>query len=230
MDSHSLLLTSIGVIDFRDRSGAFAGLAAMTGAPVNLIVPQEAGNAIGDLVWAEIVTEDFFSVLGTRPAIGRFFTAADAPQGGNPFVVLSYDAWQRRFQGDPNVAGRVIRINASEFVVTGVAPRGFKGMRRLAYWPEVWVPIGMQPVVQPGAPGLLHGRGGGPLLVVGRLPPGFDLERTQAAAADFARQLEGMIIEKMADAHAAAAEYQAAIDLYPRHEPAAAALKKIQRR
>ena len=81
-------------IDFRDRSGAFAGVAAMTGAPVNLVMPQTAGNAAGDLVWAEIVTEDFFSVLGARPAVGRFFTAADAPQGGNPFVVLSYDAWQ----------------------------------------------------------------------------------------------------------------------------------------
>ena len=87
-------------IDFRDRSGAFAGLAAVAGAPVNLVVPQAAGNATGDMVWAEIVTEDFFSVLGARPAVGRFFTAADAPQGGNPFVVLSYDALAARgFRG-----------------------------------------------------------------------------------------------------------------------------------
>ncbi|HEY7501029.1 MAG TPA: ABC transporter permease [Vicinamibacterales bacterium] len=177
-------------IDFRDRSGAFAGAAAMTGAPVNLVVPLVAGTAAGDMVWAEIVTEDFFSVLGVRPAIGRFFTADDAPQGGNPFAVLSYDAWQRRFQGDPNIAGRAIRINGSEFVVTGVAPRGFRGMRLLAFWPELWVPIGMQPVVQPSTPRLLHGRGGGPLLVFGRLKPGFDLERAQAVAAEFAKQLE----------------------------------------
>ena len=177
-------------VDFRDRSGAFAGLAAMTGAPVALIVPQEGGSAIGDMVWGEIVTEDFFAVLGTRPAIGRFFTAADAPQGGNPFAVLSYQAWQRRFQADPNVVGRRVRINGREFVVTGVAPRGFKGMRLLGFWPEVWVPIGMQPVLQPGAPKLLQGRGGGPLMVVGRLRPDFDVARTQAIAADFARQLE----------------------------------------
>jgi predicted permease len=177
-------------VDFRDRSGIFTGLAAMAGAPVNLVVPQTAGNAAGDMVWSEIVTEEYFSVLGLRPALGRFFTAADAPQGGNPFAVLSYDAWQRRFQGDPNVAGRVIRINGSEFVVTGVAPRGFKGMRSLGFWPEVWVPIGMQPVVQPASPGLLHGRGVGPLMVFGRLRPGFDIERTQAGAAAFASQLE----------------------------------------
>src|SRR5262245_18213584 len=179
-------------VDFRDRSGAFAGAAAMTGAPVNLVVPQAGGPgaATGYMVWAEIVTEDYFPVLGTRPAVGRIFTAADAPQGGNACAVLSYDAWLRRFQGDPNVAGRVIRLNGSEFVVTGVAPRGFKGMRRLGFWPEVWVPIGMQPVVVPSSPGLLHGRGGGPLLVVARLRPGADIERTQAVASDFARGLE----------------------------------------
>ena len=178
-------------VDFRDRSGAFAGLAAMAGAPVNLVVPQadrerDGRHGLGGDRDVRISSPCSAPV----PAVGRFFTAADAPQGGNPFVVLSYNAWQRRFQGDPNVAGRVVRINGSEFVVTGVAPRGFKGMRLLGFWPEVWVPIGMQPVVQPGAPGLLHGRGGGPLLVFGRLRPGFDLERTQAVAADFARQLE----------------------------------------
>jgi len=176
-------------VDFRDRSGAFAGLAGIAGAPVNLTVAQ-AGGAVGDMVWAEIVTEDYFSLLGTRPAIGRFFTAADAPQGANPFVVLSYQTWQRRFQGDPDLVGRNVRINGREFVVTGVAPRGFKGMRLLGFWPEVWVPIGMQAVVQPSAPNLLHGRGGGPLMVVGRLRPGFDQERTQAVATEFARQLE----------------------------------------
>jgi putative ABC transport system permease protein len=176
-------------IDFRDRSGAFAGLAAMAGGPVNLLVPQD-GNATGDMVWAEIVTEDYFSVLGTRPAVGRFFTAADAPQGGNPFVVLSYHAWQRRFHGDPNVVGAHVRINGREFVVTGVAPPGFRGMRLLGFWPEVWVPIGMQAAVQPSAPSLLHGRGGGTLLIVGRLRPGVDLDRTQAVATEFARQLE----------------------------------------
>jgi len=175
-------------IDFRDRSGVFAGLTAMTAAPVNLTVTQ-AGNAIADMVWAEIVTEDFFSVLGTRPAIGRLFTAADAPQGGNPFVVLSYEAWQRRFQGDPNVIGRSVRINGRAFVVTGVAPRGFKGMRLMSFWPELWVPIGMQHVVQPGVD-LLHGRGGGSLLVVGRLRHGFDIEHAQAVATEFAGQLE----------------------------------------
>jgi predicted permease len=174
-------------VDFRDRSGAFAGLAAMTGVPVNLTVP---GNSVADLVWAEIVTEDYFSVLGTRPALGRFFTAADAPQGGNPFVVLSYLAWQRRFQGDPNVVGRAVRINGREFVVTGIAPRGFKGMRRLGFWPEVWVPIGMQSIAQPGAASLLHGRGRGALQVIGRLQPGVDLEHAQAIATQFARQLE----------------------------------------
>ena len=76
-------------VDYRDRSLAFDGLAAMAGVPVTLAVSPPGGPVIGDMVWAELVTEDFFEVVGARPAAGRFFTAADAPRGANPFVVLS---------------------------------------------------------------------------------------------------------------------------------------------
>ncbi|MEX2154924.1 MAG: ABC transporter permease [Gemmatimonadaceae bacterium] len=178
------------LVDFRDRSGAFSGLAAMTGMPLNLVVPNAQGTAAGDMVWGEMVTENFFSVLEMPTAAGRFFTAADAPQGANPFVVLSYESWRKRFQSDPAVVGRVLRINGTEFTVTGVAPRGFRGMRMFGFWPEMWVPIGMHGVIQPGSTRMLLGRGGGSLLVVGRMRPGFDHARTEATAIAFGRQLE----------------------------------------
>ena len=79
-------------VDFRDRSGAFASLAGFVEAPVNM-TPASGGDA-GTMVWGEMVTEDFFSVLDMRPAAGRFFTAADAPRGANAFVVLSHESWQ----------------------------------------------------------------------------------------------------------------------------------------
>ena len=177
-------------VDYRDRSLAFDGLAAMMGVPVTLAVTEPGGPVIGDMVWAELVTEDFFEVVGARPAAGRFFTAADAPRGGNPFVVLSFDAWQRRFHGDPQIIGRPVRINGREFVITGVAPQGFRGMRLLGFWPELWIPGGMQPAVQPRSKTMLQGRGAGSLLVVGRRRQDFDLARTQMAATEFARHLE----------------------------------------
>ncbi len=176
--------------DFRDRSGAFQGLAGAMGVPLNLVAG--AGSAAGDasdMVWGEMVTENYFSVIDMRPVLGRFFTARDAPQGANPFAVLSHESWRRRFHGDSSVIGRVVRINGAEFTITGVAAKGFRGMRVFGFWPEIWVPIGMHDVVLPGSAHLLEGRGGGSLITFGRMHRGWSLERTLRAAALFARQL-----------------------------------------
>jgi predicted permease len=176
-------------LDYRDRSGAFAGLAGMSGVPLNIAVPGVSGSLASDMVWGEMVTENYFAVLGMAPVAGRFFQAGDAPQGADPFVVISYDCWRRRFQGDPDIAGRVVRLNGTEFTITGVAPRGFRGLRTFGFWPEMWVPIGMHAVIEPGSAGKLEGRGGGDLMVFGRMKPGADRARTSVAAEGFARQL-----------------------------------------
>ena len=177
--------------DYRDRSGAFAGLAGAMGVPLNLVASagQGAAPAAADMVWGEMVTEDYFAVLDMRPALGRLFRPSDAPQGANPFAVLSYDSWQRRFHGDSSVVGRVVRINGTEFTITGVAPRGFRGMRTFSFWPEMWVPAGMHDVIQPGSGGVLNGRGRGWMLVFGRMRPGRSIAETQRDAAAFASQL-----------------------------------------
>lgn len=170
---------------FRDRSGAFASLAGVTALPINLTTT--AGS--GDMVWGEMVTEDFFSVLDMRPANGRFFGAVDAPQGANAFVVLSYESWRRRFHADPAIQGKTVRLNGRDFTITGVAPKGFRGIRLLGFWPEMWVPIGMHDVLLPGSTGMLTRRAGSSLWLVGRMKPGFDRIRTQAVADVFAHQL-----------------------------------------
>ena len=161
-------------LDFRDRSGVFDGLAGMTGIPLNLVAPAASGSSAADMVWGEMVTENYFTVLDMRPTVGRLFTAADAPQGANPFAVLSYDSWKQRFHGDSSVVGRRVRINGTEFTITGVAARGFKGMRTFGFWPEIWAPVGMHNVLQPGSAHMLEGRGPGWMMVFGRMRPGFD--------------------------------------------------------
>ncbi|HKW47933.1 MAG TPA: ABC transporter permease [Gemmatimonadaceae bacterium] len=181
------LLSYDDYVDFRDRSGAFAGLAGESGVPLNLVAGTNASAA--DMIWGDMVTENFFSVLGMHPVIGRLFTAADAPQGGNPYVVLSYDSWQQRFHGDSSVVGRVVRVNGSEFTVTGVAPPGFKGLRTFGFWPEMFVPIGMHNVIMPGSTRLLEGRGPGWMYVVGRMRKDWTMQRTAGAATLFATQL-----------------------------------------
>ena len=181
------LLAYEDYVDFRDRSGAFAGLAGATGVPLNFVDPSNGSAA--DMVWGEMVTENYFSVLGMRPALGRLFTVTDAPQGANPFVVLSYESWKQRFHGDSTVVGRLVRINGTEFTVTGVTPPGYKGIRSFGFWPELFVPVGMHDVVMPGSTRLLHGRGDGWMYVVGRMHSGWSEARTERAARVFASQL-----------------------------------------
>lgn len=184
------LLAYQDYLDFRDRSDAFAGLAGETGVPLNLVgaLPGHS-SAAADMIWGEMVTENYFTVLGMRPALGRLFTASDAPQGSNALAVLSYESWQKRFHGDSSVVGRVVRLNGAGFTITGVAPRGFKGLRTFGFWPEMFVPVGMHEVVMPGSSSLLLGRGDGWIYVVGRMHPGWTQARTERAARLFAAQL-----------------------------------------
>src|SRR5439155_5835257 len=97
-------------LEFRDRSGIFSGLAAHGGVPLNL---QSASS--GDMVWGEVVTENYFSVLGMRPVLGQFFDGKDAAAGSDPFVVLSYDSWTHRFNTDPHIVGSTLRLNGTVF-------------------------------------------------------------------------------------------------------------------
>ncbi len=177
------------LVDFRDHSGVFDGVAGAAGTPLNISVPWR--HAANDMVWGEVVTEDFFTVLGMKPAVGHLFSVADGQQGANPFAVLSYECWRRRFASDSGVVGQRIRINGTEFTITGVAPRGFRGLRAFGYWPEVWVPVGMHNAAIPGSPRYLEGRGGGSMITVGRMRDGATFEKTERAAKQFAAQLSG---------------------------------------
>jgi predicted permease len=173
-------------VDFRDRSGIYAGLAAFGGVPLNFTV---SGQAAGDMVWGEMVTPNYFEVLGMRPALGRFFTAADSVSGASAVAVLSHESWRRRFGGDPHIVGSVVRLNGGRFTVVGVAPEAFRGLRTFGFWPEVWAPLAMHDVLMPNTGRVVTGRGGGWATTFGRMRDGWTIERTAAAARAFARRL-----------------------------------------
>ena len=178
-------------LDFRDRSGAFNGLAGFSGLPINLVADvANVSSGASDMVWGEMVTENYFSVLDMRPTLGRFFAEDETQKGANPFAVLSYESWRTRFRGDSSVIGRVVRINGSPFTIIGVAAPGFRGMRMFGFWPEMWVPLGMHERLIPNSARLLEGRGGGWLVTFGRMNDGWGFEQTRRAATQFARQLE----------------------------------------
>jgi hypothetical protein len=117
-----------------------ARFAAMGGSvAVQVTLDQGAQLAIGQLV-----TGDWFDVLGVPAEAGRLLTAADSEQlGGKPVVVLSYAYWTRVFARDPGVVGRTIAINRVPLTVIGVAQSGFTGLT-VGSRIDVWMPVTLQ--------------------------------------------------------------------------------------
>jgi predicted permease len=129
--------------DIRDGNTTLAGVIGYRIAPMN--VEWSAGP---QRAWGYLATDNYFDVLGVRPAVGRFFEEA-MERDAMPVAVLSYDAWRARFAGDPAIVGQTIRINRHPFTVIGVAPRGFHGLEHV-FHAELWVPMLTQPLVEPG--------------------------------------------------------------------------------
>ena len=101
-------------------------------------------GAAGEPVTGQLVSGEFFSVLGVRPALGRLFTADDnLSLGQHPVLVISHAYWQRRFGGSPGVLGNSLRLNGAPFTIVGVAEHGFFGAS-VGESPEVWLPLLMQ--------------------------------------------------------------------------------------
>src|SRR5215470_8733204 len=129
--------------DLRDRNRTFAGLVGYRIHPMELETERGA-----ERIWGYLATGNYFNVLGIKPSLGRFFEQDDdIHPGASPYAVLSYGAWQSRFGGDPAIIGKTIRINRLPYTVFGVAPPDFHGTE-LFYWPEVWVPMMMQPRIE----------------------------------------------------------------------------------
>ena len=172
--------------DLRDRNRTFAGLVAYRVSPMEL----ETGTG-ANRIWGYLATGNYFDVLGVKPALGRFFHQSDdLHPGASPYAVLSYAAWQSRFGADPGIAGKTIRINRFPFTVLGVAPPNFHGTE-LFYWPEVWVPMMMEPQIEVGNP-WLDNRSTWNTWVIGRLKPSASPAQAEAnlntIAAELARE------------------------------------------
>ncbi|OLD19804.1 MAG: hypothetical protein AUJ01_05300 [Acidobacteria bacterium 13_1_40CM_3_65_5] len=133
-------------------------------------------------VEAEMVSGNFFSMLGVKPAVGRVFNSDedDRIYQGHPVVVLSYDYWTNRFSRDPAVLGRKILVNDYAMEIVGVSARGFAGLDP-AQSPQIRVPVLMKPAMVPDW-GWLHmdDRRARWVQVFGRLKPGYTVESAAA--------------------------------------------------
>ncbi len=109
--------------DYRDGDNGLAGLAAFRTQMLSLSQDEEPQIAMGFLV-----SHNYFDVLGTRPALGRFFVADEGEISEPQLVaVMGHRLWQRNFDGDSSVIGQIISVNRSPFTIIGVAEEGFSG-------------------------------------------------------------------------------------------------------
>jgi len=175
--------------DLRDKNDVFSGSTGHVGLPLN--ITGGVGNP--EQVFGEMVTGNFFSVLGARPLIGRgFLPDEDVVPGEKLVAVLGYGEWQKRYGGDPAIVGRTISLNGGSFTVVGVMPKGFKGANAIGA-PALWVPYMSYPVTTNGFFRELaepNNRRGLIFNIVGRLKPGVTVQQAEANLKTVARQLE----------------------------------------
>jgi hypothetical protein len=162
--------------DLRERSRVFAGVFAYDGVTLNLSTNDQTERVSG-----ELVSGNFFSMLGVKPYLGRVFSEEDdRVPGAHPVAVLSYDFWTRRFASDPTLIGKTIHVSGHPFTVVGIAPAGFFGVE-VGSSPAVWVPMMMQSQVLRG-PSRLHMRNNFWVSIMARLRPGVNEQQAQAAS------------------------------------------------
>jgi predicted permease len=164
-------------LDFRARNDVFTGLAAYgVGWQFRL-----GGAGEVEPVWGEVVSGNYFDVLGIRMHLGRGFAPdEDEVAGRNPVVVLSHGLWQRRFLGDAGIVGRAVVLEGVPLTVVGVAAPSWNGMTG-GWASEVFVPAMSLPALD-SARGLsrIASRDSKWVVMVGRLGPGVTLEAARA--------------------------------------------------
>jgi macrolide transport system ATP-binding/permease protein len=183
--------------DYAEQTETLSGLMAYTNFFANLSIEGSS-----ELVVGEIVSQEYFDVLGVRPARGRAFDVSEyGSVGAGPVAILSHPFWQSRFAGDPNVLGRTFRLNGTVYTVVGVAPEGFGGMFP-AVTAQMWIPLSMVEEVEPlgaqrnsgASPGdnRLERRGQHFLWLRGRMKPGTELAQVRAEFEGIASRLSAL--------------------------------------
>ncbi len=152
--------------DFRDRNEVFSGLLARF--PTAMTIAWEGRS---ERVNGDIVSGNYFDVLGVRPALGRVFNESDdRTPGAHPVAVLSYGFWQRRFGGDPAVVDRTLVVNGHPMTIVGVSASGFNGIQ-VGSNSDVVVPMMMKAQMTPTWNDLDNRRSRW-VTIMGRLKPG----------------------------------------------------------
>jgi predicted permease len=166
-------------LDLRKRTDVFRDVAARTYVSKTRFEPSNGART--EIVERELVTGNYFSMLGVSPALGRLFTDDDnrVPHG-HPVAVLSYDFWRNRFGGEPSMIGRTLIVDEIPLTVIGIAAPGFHGVE-VDHRAELWEPAMMTPfdAMNEG----MHW-----VTILARLAPGVSRDRVRSVIAPIMQQ------------------------------------------
>ena len=168
-------VSPLNMLDWKARSATFETIAGFTPVVGGMVMEGADGNA--ETVSRQWVTTGIFDVLGVKPIAGRTFSAEDEAKRAN-VVVLSEAFWRARYNSNPAIIGREIRLDGSLWTVVGVVPMDFQLLGQTSLW-------AMRPIV--GLPP--RARGAYMLQVVGRMKPGVSIK---AASADLGAVAAGL--------------------------------------
>src|SRR5258708_3007680 len=173
--------------DYQQQSEVFGGLTCIM--PTLL---TWSGGSEPRQVNAQMVSANYFDVLGLQPTAGRFFLPdEDTKLSGNNVAVISYSFWANKLGSDMAQIGKTLTLNAMPYTVIGVAPKGFKGTFTFGSAEQIWIPTSMYPQVVTGfAKEFFNDRRFLNALAVGRLKQGIGLNQAEASLKTIASRLE----------------------------------------
>ena len=164
--------------DYRDQTQVFKGVSARFP-----LVPVSIGGGEPERIWGQLVSGNYFEVLGLQPALGRgFLPEEDEVPDGSPVTLISDGLWRRRFGADRGILGKTVLFNDRQYTVVGIMPPGFAGEDR-GFISEFWVPLSMVghllPDLAKANPTIK--RDVSWLAITARLKPGVSREQAQTA-------------------------------------------------
>ena len=171
--------------DYRDHLTLVSGLAISSPNPFSVGDDEHAERVFG-----ELVSGNYFDVLGVKPILGRTFSPQEYgdAEGGYPVAVIGENLWNRRYQRDPAVLGRTIRVNRQQLTIVGVASADFRGsIGGLSF--ELWTPAVMAPQLNAMPDWMLRERKSRLFFGIARLKPGTTPARAATEAKALAQQL-----------------------------------------
>ncbi|HLH40695.1 MAG TPA: ADOP family duplicated permease [Bryobacteraceae bacterium] len=173
---------------YRDQHDLFAGAAAFKMAvPFNISLQGAAAKA--ERVFGQVVSPEYFSVIGITPARGRLFDPAVDKPGEAPVVFISDRFWRERMNADPDAVGRAIRVNGQTAEIVGIGPRDFLGVLPFIT-SEIFVPETAPPSMVPELDGDVVHKNVKAFDVLFRLAPGVSLESAEAGLDSLTRHLD----------------------------------------